>query len=47
MVLDESWSNFEDTLKWFLGRCMDLVGDAAEELKYQIWDMVEKVVKKL
>lgn len=47
LLLDESWDNFEDTLKWFLGRCMDLVGMAAEDLKYQIWDMVEKVMKKL
>jgi hypothetical protein len=47
LLLDESWSDFEELLKWFLGRCMDLVGDAAEDLKYQIWEMVEKVVKRL
>ena len=47
VILDESWNNFEGSVKWLVGKVLDLVGDAAEDLKYQIWDMVEKVMKKL
>ncbi len=47
ILLDESWDTFEDSMKWLVGKTMDLVGDAAEDFKDKIWEMIEKVVKKL
>lgn len=47
MLLDESWDTFEDSMKWLVGKTMDMIGDAAEDFATKIWEMIEKVVKKL